>query len=90
MFEVALKSPTLYFLLNAKPNKYTMAKGEVHVANITHASQVQEKCHACPPGVRCYGDIRAIDNYWGHEQDDGKLEFFPCPTGYCCSSQTTP
>ena len=77
--------------LSCPPNQYTILTPVLHISNLSSPTTVQPlQCLPCPPGAICDGDVRAIDNYWGTKVSRSELKFWPCPGGYCCSSQSTP
>ena len=73
------------------PNDYTLTKN-LRTQNISKTAKKEgtSKCKPCPSGAICNGDIKALDGYWGTKGSSNDLVVFPCPKGYCCSSQTTP
>ena len=86
------------------PHKYTLKRGAANVHPFLvvpfyilwtkgkwNQNVSDDECLECPPGAKCNGNIVPIDNYWGYKlADSNHLQFSPCPTGYCCSSQSTP
>ena len=45
------------------------------------------KCHACPAGGLCDSTVRSRGNFYGHVNNNGMLQFIPCPEYYCCSKE---
>ena len=45
------------------------------------------KCHACPAGGICESTIRSRGNFYGYVNNNGMLQFIPCPEHYCCSKE---
>ena len=99
-FHVALKSDSASNNTKLKvdvncatcgPNMYSLIN-DLEVENITKTAQKQKLsiCKNCPPGAICNGNIRLLDNHWGTKGMVDDLKVFPCPKGYCCSSQSTP
>ena len=90
------------FCITCPINQYTLGAGKIDIFPFRDASSsrelkterwrqnlVVEKCMKCPPGARCNGNIIPMDNHWGYRVSATKMIFTPCPTGYCCSVQTT-
>ena len=44
-------------------------------------------CQLCPPGGECETSVRSRKNFYGYSTGKTELEFIPCPSGYCCSSE---
>ncbi len=51
-----------------------------------HYNRKKEPCLPCPYGAVCMGTIKARPNYWGYEDEVGKMSFASCPQGYCCNN----
>ena len=45
------------------------------------------KCHACPAGGICEYGARSRGNFYGYLNNNGMLQFVPCPENYCCSKE---
>lgn len=46
------------------------------------------ECLECPYGATCeHGNVKAKENFWGMNISSSfpKMQFFPCPLGYCDS-----
>ena len=72
-------------------NTYNLGRGKLHIESLNDELLLDnKKCHECPPGAICDGQIKAIDNYFGYKISPTKLAFMLCPSGYCCASDTTP
>ena len=59
------------------------------LSNILKKFNQKDKCSPCPPGAKCDGKIRSIDDYHGFKSSSTTLKFMPCPSGYCCTSKST-
>lgn len=81
--------------------KYTLRRGTLQINNkmqpdnstvVKDIQDTQRKhtCNECTTGGLCsHGTIISRGNFYGFEHANaGKhVRFFPCPTGYCCSSK---
>ena len=45
------------------------------------------KCHTCPAGGICEYAARSRGNFYGYLDNNGMLQFIPCPENYCCSKE---
>lgn len=70
--------------VSCPPNMYTIS----NTYSSTNSS-LANSCLKCPPGASCNGLIRSLDNFWG-QKVGGEIVLFPCHSGFCCSSQSTP
>ncbi len=61
-------------------------EGWKKVWNLNHYHKIDEPCLSCPYGGECHGKIKARPNYWGYEDNTGKVSFATCPQGYCCNN----
>ena len=73
-------------------NTYNIGRGQLNFTSLEdQLILANEKCHECPPGAVCDGEIKAIDNYYGYRiSATNQLKFLLCPSGFCCASDTTP
>ena len=42
-------------------------------------------CLDCPVGANCTVSMKSKSNFYGYKTKDQKLEFLPCPKGFCCT-----
>ena len=42
-------------------------------------------CLDCPVGANCTVSIKSKSNFYGYKTKEEKLEFLPCPNGFCCT-----
>ncbi len=62
----------------------------LHSEDITQIATYEDvKCSVCPFGGLCTAGIKAKANYWGMRVGDN-VEFYHCPSGYCCSEAVCP
>ena len=56
---------------------------------IKNISETQKSfvCHTCPAGGVCESTIRSRGNFYGYVNNNGILQFIPCPEQYCCSKE---
>ena len=52
-----------------------------------NAEKSIEKCKQCPPGGKCETNVTSRKNFYGYVSVENELEFIPCPSGYCCSTE---
>ena len=45
------------------------------------------KCYSCPAGGICEYAARSRGNFYGYLNNNGTLQFVPCPENYCCSKE---
>ena len=59
----------LQFRCTACPfNTYNLLRGKLFLQNLKENPQIDyKKCYECPPGAKCDGDVRSVDNYWGYK-----------------------
>ena len=68
------------------PDEFTL---ENRIQADTYDQELDKKvCKPCPPGAVCNGYIRVLDGFWGSRAANNELVMWPCPKGYCCTSQT--
>ena len=76
------------------PERNTLHKGFLTIHPIVSDEWSQqsspEVCYSCPPGARCNGNIIPLENHWGYKKSEKEIIFTQCPSGYCCSADTTP
>ncbi len=70
----------------ACPQQYSFQRGYALLggyANEMVRNKTVPNCLECPTGASCDGDLQALPNYWGFEEN-GKLTMIRCPEEYCC------
>ena len=63
---------------------YSLQRGLATGMNISKGTE----CLECPYGATCeHGNVKAKENFWGMKVSASfpKMQFFPCPLGYCDS-----
>ena len=63
---------------------YSLQRGLATGMNISKGTE----CLECPYGATCeHGNVKAKENFWGMNISSSfpKMQFFPCPLGYCDS-----
>ncbi|XP_068674439.1 uncharacterized protein [Montipora foliosa] len=63
---------------------YSLKRGMTAGLNVVKNTS----CRKCPYGASCEsGSIKAKQNFWGlpTPKDPSRIQFFPCPLGYCIS-----
>ena len=67
------------------PDKfYSLQRGLATGMNVSKGTE----CLECPYGATCeHGNVKAKENFWGMNISSSfpKMQFFPCPLGYCDS-----
>ena len=91
-----LKQVYTYLTLDCAPcsyGTYNLLRGTLYLDTLSSdvpLSIHNHKCNACVSGSICDVYVKSLDNYWGYRKNFEELSFFICPTGYCCSADTTP
>ena len=71
--------------------RYSNDKGKLYTTSSTERPSIDMiTCFKCPNGGTCHIGIKAMGNFWGYENTTSqKINFLPCPSGYCCSDKTS-
>lgn len=72
-----------------KETQYSLESGHYNLS--THLSLKEIQCFECPYGGWCNTaeGVLSEPNFWG-QATNGQVEFYVCPSGYCCSSSRCP
>ena len=52
---------------------------------ITKHENTNFTCLDCPVGANCTASIKSKSNFYGYKTKEQKLNFLPCPKGFCCT-----
>ena len=56
-----------------------------HSKKFTNHENTNLTCLDCPVGANCKASITSRSNFYGFKTKEQKLNFLPCPRGFCCT-----
>ena len=71
---------------------YTLTDGSLNASlrflsqKITKYEYASFACLDCPVGANCTASIKSKSNFYGYKTTEQKLNFLPCPKGFCCTA----
>ena len=71
---------------------YTLNDGSLNASlrflsqKITKYEYANFACLDCPVGANCTASIKSKSNFYGYKTTEQKLNFLPCPKGFCCTA----
>ena len=71
---------------------YTLNDGSLNASlrflsqKITKYECTNFACLDCPVGANCTASIKSKSNFYGYKTTEQKLNFLPCPKGFCCTA----
>ena len=70
---------------------YTINNGSLKISTNFESNKIivlenaNCSCSDCPVGANCTISIKSKSNFYGYKTKEEKLEFLPCPKGFCCT-----